>query len=123
MGGLMIRSFVMKHQQDQNEYQISLVITINSPLYGMDSATMGVKSPIVIPVWRDIASNSDYVKRVHAWRWPKEIPYHLVFSFLPKKEGDGVVPLRSQLSLTLQDEAVRIPSSVEHLTSNKSRTL
>jgi uncharacterized alpha/beta hydrolase family protein len=109
LGGLMTRSFVMKHLQNQSRYKISLVVTINSPMYGMDSATMGVKtSPIVVPVWRDVASDSDYIKKVHAWRWPKEIPYHLIFSFLPDEDGDGVVPLKSQLSLSLQDEAERI---------------
>jgi pimeloyl-ACP methyl ester carboxylesterase len=109
MGGLMARSFVMKHQQSGASYSLSMVMTINSPLYGMDSAAKGVKlSPIVIPAWRDVASGSDFVNKVHAWHWPREIPYHLVFSFLPHKEGDGVVPMRSQLSLSLQDEAVKI---------------
>jgi hypothetical protein len=62
----------------------------------------------VIPVWRDVASSSEYVNRVHSWTWPEEIPYHLVFSYLPNEGSDGVVPLESQLSLSLQDEAVRI---------------
>lgn len=109
MGGLMTRSFVMKHQESNANYELSMVMTINSPLYGMDSAASGVnRSPIVIPVWRDVASSSEYVNRVHSWTWPEEIPYHLVFSYLPNEGSDGVVPLESQLSLSLQDEAVRI---------------
>jgi pimeloyl-ACP methyl ester carboxylesterase len=109
MGGLMTRSFVMKHEQSQSLYQIAFGITINSPLQGMDSAASGVKtSPIVVPAWRDLASNSEYVQRVTAWQWPKAIPYHLVFSYLPGEESDGVIPLKSQLSLSLQDQAVRI---------------
>jgi len=109
MGGLMIRSFVMKHQQSKSSYELAMVMTINSPLYGLDSAAAGVKSsPIVIPAWRDVASNSDYVAKVHAWRWPEQIPYHLVFSYLEDEGGDGVVPLKSQLSLSLQDEAIKI---------------
>ena len=109
MGGLMSRSFLMKHEAGKENYKISLLVTINSPLYGIDGAASGVKhSPIVIPSWRDVASGSDYVKRVHVWTLPKSIPYHLIFSYQADEEGDGVVPLKSQLSLSLQDEAVAI---------------
>ena len=38
---------------------------------------------------------------------PDETAYHLVFSYLPGEEGDGVVPMNSQLSLSLQDEATK----------------
>ena len=81
-------------------------MTINSPLMGMDSAISGVNwSPIVIPVWRDVASNSEFVADLHAWTIPKEIPYHLVYSQMPGEEGDGVVPLKSQLTEKLKKEA------------------
>ncbi len=109
MGGLMSRSFLMKHQKQAPDYGISLYMTINSPMYGMQSATSGVESsPIIIPSWRDIAINSDYIKRVHNWQIPSNIAYHLVFSYLPDEEGDGVVPMYSQLSLSLQEEATKI---------------
>ena len=108
MGGLMSRSLLMK-QQVKPSFDISLFVTINSPLYGMDGAASGVKhSPIVIPSWRDVASGSDYVTRVHDWRLPADIPYHLIFSYLKEEDGDGVVPLSSQLSQSLQDEAIKI---------------
>ena len=108
MGGLMCRSFLMK-QQIEPAFEISLFVTINSPLYGMDSAASGVKhSPIVIPSWRDVATDSDYVRRVHEWQHPSRIPYHLFFSYLKGEDGDGVVSLSSQLSLSLQEEAVKI---------------
>lgn len=109
MGGLMSRSFLMKHQQQKAEFDISLYITINSPLYGMKDAASGVDaSPIIIASWRDLATNSNYIQRVHNWHVPSNIEYHLVFSYLPEEEGDGVVPLSSQLSLSLQDEATKI---------------
>ena len=109
MGGLMIRSFVMKHQELKSPYKLSMVVTVNSPLYGMKSAEVGVNtSPIVVPAWRDVATGSDYIQRVHDWAWPKEIPYYLYFSYLPGESGDGVVPLVSQLSQSLQKEAVKI---------------
>jgi len=109
MGGLMTRSFMMKYVEGKGAYQIALGVTINSPLYGMDSAASGVKSsPIVVPAWRDLASNGEYVKRVSEWQWPKNIPYHLFFSYLPGEPSDGVIPMKSQLSLSLQDQAVAI---------------
>jgi uncharacterized alpha/beta hydrolase family protein len=109
MGGLMTRSFVMKYVEGKSAYKIALGVTVNSPLQGMDSAATGVKSsPIVVPVWRDMASNGEYVQRVNTWQWPKDIPYHLIFSYLPGEDSDRVVPLTSQLSLSLQDQAVAI---------------
>jgi pimeloyl-ACP methyl ester carboxylesterase len=109
MGGLLTRSFMMKYLEGKSSYRIALGVTINSPLLGMDSAATGVRSsPIVVPVWRDMASNGEYVRRVNAWQWPKGIPYHLIFSYLPGEDSDRVVPLTSQLSLSLQDQAVSI---------------
>jgi len=109
MGGLMSRSFLMKHQEQDPEFDVSFYMTINSPLYGMTSATSGVEaSPIVIASWRDLATGSDYIKKVHKWQVPSNTAYHLVFSYLSGEEGDGVVPLSSQLSLSLQDEATKI---------------
>lgn len=109
MGGLMTRSFLMKHQQQEADFDVSLYMTINSPLYGMKSATSGVEaSPIVIASWRDLATGSDYIKKVHNWQVPNNTAYHLVFSYLSGEEGDGVVPISSQLSLSLQEEATQI---------------
>ncbi|MBU2869164.1 alpha/beta hydrolase [Colwellia sp. E2M01] len=109
MGGLMSRSFLMQHEQENSNFDVSFYMTINSPLYGMKSARAGVNSsPIIIPSWRDLATGSDFIKKVHNWHVPQEVNYHLVFSYLEGEEGDGVVPMNSQLSLSLQQEADNI---------------
>jgi pimeloyl-ACP methyl ester carboxylesterase len=109
MGGLVTRAFVMKHEARRGRYKLAKVFTINSPLHGMDSAASGVKSsPIVVPVWRDVATGSEFIARLHEWHWPRDVPYFLIFSYMPREEGDGVVPLRSQLSNALQEEATAI---------------
>jgi pimeloyl-ACP methyl ester carboxylesterase len=109
MGGLVTRSFVMKHQQSDSAYDLKMVMTINSPLFGMDSAASGVAhSPVVVPAWRDVASGSEFIQTLHQWTWPSTIPYELFFSYLPGETGDGVVALNSQLSVSLQNEAVGI---------------
>lgn len=112
MGGLVTRTFLREHEKANTDFNVSLYVTINSPLYGMESAANGVKSsPIVIASWRDLATGSDYIKAAHQWKVPETLPYHLFFSYLAGEEGDGVVPLSSQLSLSLQEEATKIYGS------------
>jgi len=112
MGGLVTRTFLREHEQANTDFNVSLYVTVNSPLYGMESAASGVKSsPIVIASWRDLATGSDYIKAAHQWKVPGSLPYHLFFSYVAGEDGDGVVPLSSQLSLSLQDEAIRIYGS------------
>jgi pimeloyl-ACP methyl ester carboxylesterase len=109
MGGLVARSFVKKHEARHQVAPVAFMMTINSPMLGMNSASMGVQfSPVVIPAWRDVARNSEFVKGLNAWPWPQHIPYHLVFSYEPGSGSDGVVSLESQIPMTLQDESARI---------------
>jgi hypothetical protein len=98
----MIRDFVLTHAATEAPYKLALVMTINSPLLGIDSAAMGVKlPPFTIPSWRDVASGSEFIRNVHASRWPQDVPYHLVFSYLKGKDGDGVASLSKQLNQSL----------------------
>ena len=111
MGGLVARSFVQKYwkQFPDQAKNIHLMLTVNSPMNGMPSAASGVNhSPIVVPSWRDVATNSQFIMDLQAWRWPKDIPYHLIFSYKTGESDDGVVPLQSQLPPKLQAEAVRM---------------
>lgn len=109
MGGLVTRSFVKKYVEQYGAADFLFVMTVNSPMDGMASAAAGVAhSPIVLPAWRDVAVGSDFMKDLSAWHWPKEVPYHLVFSFQTGDSSDGTIPLESQLPLALQGEAVRL---------------
>lgn len=110
MGGLVTRSFIKKYEEltTSNFPNIKFVMTINSPMNGMSAAASGVKySPIVVPSWRDVEPNSEFLEDLHTWNWPKDIPYHLVISYIEGESGDGVVPLNSQSQLKLQNEASR----------------
>lgn len=112
MGGLVARSYIHKYHRAKKLFDISLYVTINSPLNGMESAANGVESsPIVIASWRDLASGSSFIDELHRTPLPHSIPYHLFFSYFGEDNGDGVVPLRSQLSVSLQNEAKRIYAS------------
>jgi pimeloyl-ACP methyl ester carboxylesterase len=111
MGGLVTRSFVRKYLDRYPDQAgvIRLVMTVNSPMAGMKSAASGVNnSPLVVPAWRDVAENSDFLLDLHAWAWPADIPYHLVFSYKTGGSDDGTVSLQSQIPLKLQVEAVRV---------------
>ena len=109
MGGLVARSFVKKHEARHQVAPVAFMMTINSPMLGMNSAAMGVQfSPVVVPAWRDVALNSEFVKGLNAWAWPQHIPYHLVFSYESGSGSDGVVSLESQIPMSLQDESARI---------------
>jgi len=111
MGGLVTRSFVKKYVEfaPENSKRLHLVMTINSPMAGMPAAAAGVKhSPIVVPSWRDVEPASEFLKLINTWNWPKEIPYHLVFSYKTKKGDDGVVQLQSQIPRKLQSESIRM---------------
>ena len=86
MAGLMSRSFLMKHHQQKADFEVSLFVTINSPLYGLESAAKGVKSaPIVVASWRDLAKGSDYINKVHQWKIPSDVPFIWFFLICPVK--------------------------------------
>ncbi|MCK5477347.1 MAG: hypothetical protein KAI44_00370, partial [Methylococcales bacterium] len=63
---------------------------------------------IVLPAWHDIATGSEFIKRLNDCRWPEEIPYHLIFSYQTGNSGDGVVSLQSQIPMQLQTETTRL---------------
>ena len=108
MGGLVTRSFVKKYVTGDNPARIGMVMTINSPMMGIESAAAGVKyTPVqfVVPVFHDVAYKSDFIIALHEWRWPQDIPYHLVFSYYEDEANDGTVSLDSQIPRSLQNEA------------------
>ena len=107
MGGLVARSFVKKYQTTLNPAKLNLVMTINSPMGGMASARSGVeRSPIVVPSWRDVATGSEFLADLKTWKWPQDIPYHLVFSYEKGEAGDGIVQIHNQIPYFLQRDAV-----------------
>jgi pimeloyl-ACP methyl ester carboxylesterase len=130
MGGLVAHSFVKKYLAAYPDLaeSISLVITVNSPMDGMKSALKGVKnSPIVLPVWRDVATGSQFIKGLNDWWWPEDIPYHLIFSYETGRSNDGTVSLQTQIPMQLQTGVTRLygfnNSHVETLNDDSFLTL
>ena len=111
MGGLVTRSFVIKYLQNdpENLKKLAMVMTVNSPMGGVKSAATGVKySPVIVPSWYDVEPNSAFIRKIHSWKWPADVPYYLVVSFLDDDAGDGVVSLTSQSLPSLQSESTRL---------------
>lgn len=117
MGGLVARGLVLKHHQTSAKDPIRMLVTISSPLGGMESAGKGVeKSPVVVRSWYGLAPGSPYLdglfyqdpeQRTHRRRLPDQVAYHMLFGF-KGESGDGVVRLASQLRPEAQEEALSI---------------
>ena len=109
MGGLVTRAFALKVAELTPPWSLAFVATVASPLRGMPSAAAGVKhSPIVVPAWRDLDPDSAFIRDLNAAGWPKNVPWWLVFTYLPGEDSDGVVALDHQLGPRLQDEATAV---------------
>lgn len=109
MGGLVARhSLQMLGSEDP---RTCLFLTLATPWNGHLGAANGVaKSPVVVPAWRDVAPDSNFLKALFASPLPASIPQWQLASYggnslRLSQPNDGVVPLASQLRDSAQDEA------------------
>ncbi len=106
MGGLVARELARSLVGQAQRLTVLSLTTINTPMEGIASAATGVaRSWLVIPSWRDVAKDSEFIRRLEEWPWPSQIPYYLVFSYRRSSDSDGVVPLESSIPLWVQEEA------------------
>jgi hypothetical protein len=89
--------------------------SFSTPYGGDEQAREGVKSaPIVVPVWRDIAAGSEFLRGLQAKKIPKSLPFYLFFTyndpstFKLGESSDGSVTLRSQLVPAMQTSAKKL---------------
>lgn len=89
MGGLVSRSFILKHHEQAREDPVRLFVSISTPWSGVASAAKGVEqSPIVVRSWRDVAPDSEFLRALFfedpeaqttRRRLPDQVAYHLIF--------------------------------------------
>ncbi len=114
MGGLVAKGLLHERERRAAPAQIPHMIALSTPWRGHAAAQSGVdRSPVVIPVWRDMAPGSEYQRRLFESELSGETELHLLFSFRRPDGGgrtgtDGVVPLSTMLYPPVQ----RIASSV-----------
>lgn len=111
MGGLVSRRAIQLLQPGAGAQAQCLFLTLSTPWDGHPSAASGVAhSPVVPPVWRDMAPGSPFLKELFATPLPPHLNHWLLASYggnsrRLSEPNDGVVPLASELRPAAQDEA------------------
>lgn len=114
MGGLVSRGALNLCAQNGTCNYLQSYTTLSTPWNGVASAASGVKwSPSVIPVWNDLAPDSEFVTTLFDTPLPDGLPHFLMFgfqqhSFLSTGSSDGVIQLSSQLRYVAQQQATTI---------------
>ncbi|WP_181918744.1 lipase/acyltransferase domain-containing protein [Wenzhouxiangella sediminis] len=115
MGGLVARAWFLDRAGGEERADVTSFISLSTPWNGYPSARQGVDhSPVVVPVWRDMASGSAFLERLSATpRSGRMPPHHLLFSFgesgwLSSESSDGVAALASMLPTSIQRQAVSV---------------
>ncbi|MES2818083.1 MAG: hypothetical protein V4812_03760 [Pseudomonadota bacterium] len=109
MGGLVARR-ALQMLSDNDSQALCLFITLSTPWDGHPSASSGLKVPLEVPAWKDMAPGSAYLQQLFASPLPAHIRQWLLVSYagnsrLLPEPNDGVVPLASELLSAAQDEA------------------
>ncbi|MDJ0789119.1 MAG: alpha/beta fold hydrolase, partial [Myxococcota bacterium] len=113
MGGLVARAALTELHHAGRTDLVPLLVTISTPWGGHAAAASGVeRSPVVLPVWRDMKPGSPFLQALHRERMPEEVDFRLFFGFEGHRRrsraggaNDGVVAIASQLLPAAQDEA------------------
>lgn len=112
MGGLVARSAVI--EKDVHHKALKLFVSISTPWGGEARAKTGVEqSPAVIPSWRDVEPDSDFIKQVFAVKLAPSIHYYLLFGHkgngsLFRPNNDNTVTLESILDSRAQADALKV---------------
>ncbi len=115
MGGLVALSAIHKLSAEGLPPSLKMYISLSAPYGGDDAARTGIdRAPFVVPSWRDLATESEFLKKLTEQPFPKTLPFYLFFTyhdqstFKLNESSDGVVVLRSQLQPAIQAAATRV---------------
>ena len=112
MGGLVARSLINKYNSEKKFGFLKLYISISTPYGGNEVSRLGVEySPAHISCWEDVATGSEFLKRLFIKKMPPEIRFYLFFGYagdsrISKDFDDGIISLKSQLDPQAKAEAV-----------------
>lgn len=114
MGGLISRCALNHNIEHRRSTFIRLLVTISTPWNGHPAAAYGVEqSPLVVPSWYDMVSESPFLKRLRETTLPPGVEYDLLFGYRGKAKrngelSDGTVMLNSVLDDDMQSTASHI---------------
>lgn len=115
MGGLVVREALNIEAARTTPSSPITFISLASPLGGHPSARMAeVGGGLVLPSWRDLNPDNDFVRDLYREKLPEGAQRHLFFAYSngPADDftsgSDGVVPLQSQLHAAARAESHKI---------------
>ena len=104
MGGLIVREALNSYTGSPGENRIKLFISLATPFGGHPAAAMGEEHGlIVLPSWRDVNPDSNFLRRLYHKKIPESVSHILIYAYHNpstiklQENSDGVVPLSSQL--------------------------
>ncbi len=112
MGGLIARSALI--EPDQHNRAVKLFVSLSTPWGGEPRAKTGVThSPAVIPSWKDMEPDSEFIRSVFARKLPRQMRYYLFFGHkggggLFRQNNDNTVTLESMLDPRAQADALKV---------------
>lgn len=113
MGGLVSRAMLNRWSAAGYGDRLNVYVTLSTPWGGFASAESGVaNSPVVMPMWRSMASNSPFLADLFAH--PLPCAHYLLFSYrgrsfmLGDAASDGVVAVSSELPVPVQEQARKV---------------
>lgn len=111
MGGLVAKKSIQ--ELNKKTPYVKTFITLSTPWEGHEGAKDVKKLPYYIPSWDDMRSNSSFITGLKNKRILKGVDYYLLFGYkgedtMFSRDNDGVISLKSQLSLYAQKEAKKV---------------
>ncbi len=109
MGGLVARSFLVDFSP--HFPYVKLFVSLATPWGGDQMAELGVKrSPVVIPSWRDMQPQSNFIQSLYRKKLPEQTRFYLFYGHRGNRNpfstnNDGTIALTSLLDHRPQSEA------------------
>jgi hypothetical protein len=121
MGGLVSRGAILKYQEETDQDDIRLFVTISTPWGGDVKARETGGAPIALPPsFQDMNPASEYLRwvfyegeeREDVKSLPDHVEFHMIFGFRMRGSSaiadDGTVSVASQARLEAQEQAQSI---------------
>jgi uncharacterized alpha/beta hydrolase family protein len=112
MGGLIVREAINKYQGKSRENELQLFVSMATPFGGHAAAAKGEEHGlIVLPSWRDLNPDNDFIKNLYRKPLPEFMHHELIYAYQNPgtiklgENSDGVVALTSQLYPQAQSQA------------------
>lgn len=107
MGGIVVRRALNILSQSKIRIPSITYISLCSPYGGNEEADDGLKNaPVTIECWKELASKSDFIKKLNDDQLDKSIRFHLIFGYKMEnsatESSDGTIVLKSQLHYPAQ---------------------